>query len=923
MNELMMRMMMQMFSNASGGQQQNTQQQDTQGNLANNLLSSAAPALGTVATKLASGEKFNVGDIGSVLQGASPALNMIPGVGTIASAGTNILGSVLQGLGNKQEEFKPGQVIPQVSNPYMCGGKLKSYQFGGPMKQYNAPPHSMGGQAVDANGNPTMNPQQGAAEIEKQEMYSSAGPGDGFVFSDAIRLPNGMTLAQKAAEIEKKFGKFKDAISMATKERELKKLAEYGEAMKKQMEEQAAQQQMQDSQRMQIGAPTNEEIQQRQMMQQQQGQMQQGMPQQQMQQGQMPMMQFGGVMQEPPVKTQRAQVNQDIDDYLNKAVLEEDTLLENVAETFDPTGVSSYDDAHKAYQSWIGRGKGNMGPLKNFPQTLPTLSEMSDLAAAIPVVGNATKIARLFGKGLDVLSNANNAINIAKDPTNLNNSTSFLGSILPKKQYGGKLKASNGLVSGGDPFGISSVYARKRDAQAGNNPNAIANVYQQIRNAQANANYTPLFNPLALTLQDALSLNNPVTTSSNNNNNNNSSSSNNNNNNSSSRNSSRSNNNNNNSNNNNNNNNPQQNPSSNTTTANSTTTLPNKYDPLYSTFDPLYQQDFYKNRGVDYTIPFDPYSRITSPDALVSLISSNQARSALGQSGGANTAANVARLAGTGTQDPLLNSNAVGYQPGVTLKSQFGGAPLGAKTLPSLPSSKSKKSKTKEEEEKLKLGALNKAALALKGAGILGAGIDAFQKPEVVDPRLPNFAAQDQYFSETGIDPQLMLNQANLQKNAAMQAASQGAGSYGQFLNRANAIMRGTQDAQSQALLSAQQYNDQMSMARGARGDRNAGITSQMQQQADVLNAQNRAAQANARGNLYSLATQAGTTLSQLQYAQDAMKNQNELARLTNQELAAALSTMYPDMKDAFDKIINMTPEERKKFNEMLLGVTQ
>ena len=292
MNELLMRMMMQMFSNASGGQQQNTQQQDTQESLANNLLSSATPALGTVATKLASGEKFNVGDIGSVLQGASPALNMIPGVGTIASAGTNILGSVLQGLSNKQEEFKAGQVLPQVSNPYMCGGRLKSYQFGGPMKQYNAPPHSMGGQAVDANGNPVMNPQQGAAEIEKQEMYSSAGPGDGFVFSDAITLPNGMTLAQKAAEIEKKFGKFDDAISRAAKERELKKLAEYGETMKQRMLEQQQQQQIQDMQRMQAGVPTDQQMQQQMMM--QQGQMQQGMPQQQMQQNQMPMMQFGG-----------------------------------------------------------------------------------------------------------------------------------------------------------------------------------------------------------------------------------------------------------------------------------------------------------------------------------------------------------------------------------------------------------------------------------------------------------------------------------------------------------------------------------------------------------------------------------------------------------------------------------------------------
>lgn len=895
MNELMMRMMMQMFSNASGGQQQNTQQQDTQESLANNLLSSATPALGTVATKLASGEKFNVGDIGSVLQGASPALNMIPGVGTIASAGTNILGSVLQGLGNKQEEFKPGQVMPQVSNPYMCGGKLKSYQFGGPMKQYNAPSHSMGGQAVDANGNPTMNPQQGAAEIEKQEMYSSAGPGDGFIFSDAITLPNGMTLAQKAAEIEKKFGKYTDSISMATKERELKKLAEYGEAMKKQMQEQAAQQQMQASQRMQAGAPTEEQLQQQQMMQQQQG-----MPQQQMQQGQMPMMQFGGVMQEPPVKTQRAQINQDIDDYLNKAVLEEDTLLENVAETFDPTGISSYDDAHKAYQSWIGRGKGDMGPLKNFPQTLPTLSEMSDLAAAIPVVGNATKIARLFGKGLDVLSNANDAINIAKDPTNLNNSTSFLGSILPKKQYGGKLKAEDGLVSGGDPpsvppaprrsdYSSSDEYLKAFEDwgmkypysyiyKSGVNPfkytrlNKIFRAYdgsfEAMKEAEAESlkqlaggttnnsttPYTPSYDfsasTLPQTILDNSSSNNAVVTTS-----------------------------------------PasqgaNQGSGGNTSTSRSggaTASSTSQQDPsLNGQISNPPPRD--NNKGIEP----QPITLMTPPWALTTQIPklSNNQRVDPSQVQAAQLAASQQAAAST-------------VKPAVAPQGRKGVGAAITKTVDDL-------------------GGLNTAALALKGAGILGSAIDAFQKPEVVDPRLPNFAAQDQYFSETGIDPQFMLNQANLQKNAAMQAASQGAGSYGQFLNRANAIMRGTQDAQSQSLLSAQQYNDQMSMARGSRGDRNVGITSQMQQQADVLNAQNRAAQAAARDNLMNIMMDTGSTLNQMQYMKDAIKNKNELARMTVKEFSAALGIQNPDFANVFKTLGELTDEELQAFLEQV-----
>ena len=882
MNELMMRMMMQMFSNASGGQQQNTQQQDTQESLANNLLSSATPALGTVATKLASGEKFNVGDIGSVLQGASPALNMIPGVGTIASAGTNILGSVLQGLGNKQEEFKPGQVLPQVSNPYMCGGKLKSYQFGGPMKQYNAPPHSMGGQAVDANGNPTMNPQQGAAEIEKQEMYSSAGPGDGFVFSDAITLPNGMTLAQKAAEIEKKFGKYTDSISMATKERELKKLAEYGEAMKKQMQEQAAQQQMQASQRMQAGAPTEEQIQQQQMMQQQQG-----MPQQQMQQGQMPMMPFGGVMQEPPVKTQRAQVNQDIDDYLNKAVLKEDTLLENLIELADPTGVSSWDDAHRAYQSWIGRGKGDMGPLKNFPQTLPTLSEISDLTSAIPIVGTGTKIARIFGKGIDFVSNLNDAYNMANnfmDDSQPNNFYADQKKMFSKRQYGGKLKASNGLVSGGDPppaprrsdYSSSDEYKTALETWGMKYPYSYIydSGFKPIRGTRLD-NVYKAYGGSTQAMKDAEAESLKQLAAG--------------------------------------------------TTNNSTT----PYAPSYDFFAPNLQQAILTN-PVDATSSSPPSS--SSSQGASQGSGGNRGTSASGNA--ATSSPPSAATSSTTTPSAAANKPArwtttlpaigaafnknQGVDPSQVQAAQLAASQqAAASTVKPAVAPQGRKGVgaaiTKTVDD---LGGLNTAALALKGAGILGSAIDAFQKPEVVDPRLPNFAAQDQYFSETGIDPQFMLNQANLQKNAAMQAASQGAGSYGQFLNRANAIMRGTQDAQSQSLLSAQQYNDQMSMARGSRGDRNVGITSQMQQQADVLNAQNRAAQAAARDNLMNIMMDTGSTLNQMQYMKDAIKNKNELARMTVKEFAAALGIQNPDFANVFKTLGELTDKELQAFLE-------
>ena len=64
---------------------------------------------------------------------------------------------------------------------------------------------------------------------------------------------------------------------------------------------------------------------------------------------------------------------------------ENDSLLENIVEFVDPTGVSSWDDARRAY------GKKDKG-----------MGDYLDMAGAIPLIGKVPKVARGLKKGFDL-----------------------------------------------------------------------------------------------------------------------------------------------------------------------------------------------------------------------------------------------------------------------------------------------------------------------------------------------------------------------------------------------------------------------------------------------------------------------------------------------------------------------------------------
>jgi len=747
---------------------------------------------------------------GQILQTAAPALGLIPGVGSVASTLAGVAGSFLN---QPEEKLPPGQVLPQVSNPYMYGGRLKKYQFGGPMKQYNAPPHSMGGMAVDPNGNPSMSARKSVAEVEKREAYSSSGPGDGFVFSDEITLPDGKTVAQKAAEIEKKYGRYKDEISKAMKERELARLAKYAEKIKAEI------------------------------MQQQQAKQEMAQMEAQNQQSQ---------MQSPG-------------DQAAEAMTEEQMMQQQAAK-----------------QQQQGGGQ----------QMSPEEAAMMEQQAA-------------EGE--------------------------------PQMKYGGKLKtkngkimASDGLVSGGG-FKLPKVRLPKinfgNKNQQTNNAGEESEFFRGLDLTQLPPSFeTPSSNPPFL---DAANKNNPTLTSLN-----------------------------------------QQYDLRQEQKA-SFQERKAKFDKKQSKAEKRRQRavDKIDNQDIDLTevtqkiydekypryekkiekgkIPISPYTQyiqddngrtVNGPDGNpITDKDGNPIKFKVDAQG--NPIINKAdQLAKEASRDPrLLKSTArdiktynklddyLRDEKGLTedqIREYAGVGKNEELTTADLRKAKRKYKKDQDPSWYDELSGLDKTALWLKGAGLVASGIDALQKPEVQQARLPNFGAQDQYFAQTGIDSQVMLNQANLQKNAAMQAAGKGAGSYGQFLNRVNAITRGAQDAQSQSLLTAKQYNDQMAMARGARGDKNAMVTSQIQMQTDDINAANRAQTRNVRRDFFNKLSQTGTTLNQIQYMKDAAKNQREIAMMSTQEVLLGLGFTYPDAAEIIKllqnkKLANFTDKDWKLFDDL------
>jgi len=65
------------------------------------------------------------------------------------------------------------------------------------------------------------------------------------------------------------------------------------------------------------------------------------------------------------------------------------SLFEDIIEVIDPTGISSWDDASRAYDSYTER-------IKNTNKYLPTMDEFFDVLSVVPAIGKIPKAAKII-----------------------------------------------------------------------------------------------------------------------------------------------------------------------------------------------------------------------------------------------------------------------------------------------------------------------------------------------------------------------------------------------------------------------------------------------------------------------------------------------------------------------------------------------
>lgn len=149
---------------------------------------------------------------------------------------------------------------------------------------------------------------------------------------------------------------------------------------------------------------------------------------------------------------------QGFQDAVREHNMKEDSTFENAVEAFDPTGVSSWDDAYRAYNSMKDRGA-----------STPNADELLDMFGAVPLFGkfrtsinlgkqgakHIKDITNGVKKGYNFLSRSGNTINRLDA---IEDETGFLDS----KKTGGVRKAQNGGIrkyQSGDfwtPVGMSN-----------------------------------------------------------------------------------------------------------------------------------------------------------------------------------------------------------------------------------------------------------------------------------------------------------------------------------------------------------------------------------------------------------------------------------------------------------------------------------
>lgn len=181
---------------------------------------------------------------------------------------------------------------------------------------------------------------------------------------------------------------------------------------------------------------------------------------------------------------------------------------------------------------------------------------------------------------------------------------------------------------------------------------------------------------------------------------------------------------------------------------------------------------------------------------------------------------------------------------------------------------------------------LGKVGGILKGVALAGSAIDAFQKPEEEQLRVPDFTKGDKAYAGLGgsFDPirNDIVQQAKSGENQIMQSS----GNFGQVMSRLNALQAGVGRNLQQVGLQEKQYNDQIQMSKGQREDQKATITANEQIRKQTADSQNKAMGQDLVANLLQNVNNYGTEFMK----QDVMTK--ELAALDKEKQRAFLTQL-------------------------------
>jgi len=167
------------------------------------------------------------------------------------------------------------------------------------------------------------------------------------------------------------------------------------------------------------------------------------------------------------------------------------------------------------------------------------------------------------------------------------------------------------------------------------------------------------------------------------------------------------------------------------------------------------------------------------------------------------------------------------------------------------------------------------AGSLLKTAAYIGTGIDAFQKQEKEQLRLPDYGKGNKDFAGLGASYEPMRAENQMAADSASNVARESVGNYGQLFSRINAIQSAAGKNQALSQLQQKQYNDQIAMARGQRADNIAQGNAQELIRTQNANSQNRAMSQDAKASFLENINNLGTELEKQNYLKEATKQMN------------------------------------------------